>query len=260
MKVTKERIRMKRISTFAISICVVALTSCGMMKGLEHDITVAIRNNGELYYSGVVNEFNNIILPKMDKSYIQEGMKFAGYTVDKNWTVEDGLDLLYKEGTLLRYKNIKQYAYGGGVELHSQFVSQDTPLTLQHYVTLGWYNKPGTSGLTENIIKKLTADLTTYLKDNGATDEDLKDFVVKGYEGNVGAIGSAINEDDNVDVFVGAGKNLKSTGGVDFVERFEATQNYGSVDSRWVYLLRDKPAARLVYDYCNSDAFYSIFN
>ena len=101
--------------------------------------------------------------------------------------------------------------------------------------------------------------LRTYLKENGATDEDLIDFVIKGYEGNVGTIGSAINEDGYVDVFVGAGANLKSTGGVEYVERQAAAHSYGDVEKRYVYLLQDKPASRLVYDYCNSEAFYSIF-
>ena len=250
---------MKRLKTIIFSIFAIVLSSCGLMKGLEHDITVAIRNNGELYYSGVVNEFNNIILPKMDAKYISSGMKFAGYTLSSHWTVDDGLDALYKEGRLLRYKDIKDYAYNGGVELFSQFVSQDTPLSQQHYVKLGWYNKPATSGLNESIINKLEASLRTYLADNGATAENLADFVIKGYEGNVGAIGSAINEDENVDVFIGAGKNLQSTGGVNYVERSEAQKDYGSATNRYVYLLRDKPASRLVYDYCNSDAFYSIF-
>lgn len=250
---------MKRKVIFSVSFAAIALSSCAMMRGLEHDLTVAIRNKGELYYSGVVNEFNNIILPKMDAKYVDPGMKFAGYTIDSHWTIDDGLDALFKEGKLLRYNDVKQYAYGGGVELFSQFVDEDTPLVQQHYVKLGWYNKPATSGLNADIIAKLEANLVTYLTSNGATEEDLADFVVKGYEGNVGTIGSAINEDDDVDVVIGAAANLATTGNVKYVERTPATHNYGTVEKRYVYLLKDKPAARLVYDYCNSEEFYSIF-
>lgn len=250
---------MKRKVLFSISFATVFLSSCSMMKGLEHDINVAIRNKGELYYSGIVNEFNNIILPKMDAKYIDPGMKFAGYTIGSNWTPEQGLDKLFKEGKLLRYNDVKNYVYGGGVELFSQFVNEDVPLVPQHYVKLAWYNKPATSGLTGGVIDKLTANLTTYLTEKGATEKDLSDFVVKGYEGNVGALGSQINEDDDVDVVIGAGANLKSTGGVNYLERLPAAHEYGNVTGRYVYLLKDKPAARLVYDYCNSDAFYSIF-
>ena len=250
---------MNRIQTFLISSFAVALSSCGIMKGLEHDLTVAIRNKGELYYSGVVNEFNNIILPEMDDAYVSPGMKFAGYTLDINWTIESGLEALYKAGQLVRYNQIKQYAYNGGVEFFSQFVTADTPLVKQHYVKLGWYNKPQTSGLDETIIAKLQPKLTSYLTENGASEEDLSDFIVKGYEGTVGKIGTTINEDGDVDVFIGAAANLESTGGVHFVERTQAGKNYGTVTNRYVYLLHDKPAARLVYNYCLSDAFYTIF-
>lgn len=250
---------MNKLRPLFVSLSAIALASCSMMKGLEHNLTIAIRSQGELYYSGVVNEFNNIILPKMDSSRIASGMKFAGYTLDMHWTIDDGLDALYKEGQLLRYQDIKEYAYNGGVELFTQFVTVETPLTEQHYLTLGWYNKPATSGLDEAVAAKLESNLRVYLAEQGATEEDLSDFIVKGYEGNVGTIGSKINEDGYVDVFIGAAANLQSTGGVPYVERTKADRDYGSVTNRYVYLLHDKPAARLLYEYCLSEAFYSIF-
>ena len=250
---------MRRTKTLALSLSTVLLASCGLMKGLEHDLTIAIRHNGDLYFSGIVNEFNNIIMPQMDPAFIAPGMKFAGYTLDIGWNIEKGLDALYKEGELVRYQNVKQYAYNGGVEFFSQFVTSTTPLSLQHYLKLGWYNKPATSGLNETIIGKLSSQLNEYLASKGASEEELADFVVKGYEGNVGSIGSQINEDDNVDVFIGAAANLLSTGGVEYVEREAAGKNYGGVSGRYVYLLHDKPASRLLYEYCLSDAFYTIF-
>ena len=250
---------MKKSKHFIIPLFAVILSSCSLVKGLEHNLTIAIRNNGELYFSGVVNEFNNVILPKMDEKYIEEGMKFAGYTYDHHWTIDDGLEALHKAGSLLRYKEVKDYAYNGGVELFSQFVTKDTPLVPQHYVTLGWYNKPATSGLDTNIAEKIQKNVAAYLKEKGASETDLSDFVFKGYTGNVGQIGTSINEDGYVDVFIGAAANLKSTGGVDYVERTQASKNYGAASNRYVYLLHDKPAARLVYEYCLSDAFYSVF-
>ena len=251
---------MKKRLTAMLSLCsLFLLASCGAMKAFEKDISIAVRLKGELYYSGVVNAFNNVLLPKMDASYVPEDMKFAGYTLDSAWTVEDGVESLYKEGALIRYVDFKDKAYNGGVEFFSQFVSKDTDLAPKHYLVVGWYNKPNTSGLDQAKINKLTPLLTDYLIKNGATEEDLNDFIIKGYEGDVGTIGAAINDDEIVDVFIGAGSNLKSTGGVDYVDRYAASKDYGSVSKRYVYLLREKPVARLVYEYFNSDEFYTIF-
>ena len=251
---------MKKANVFLASLSTVFLSACGLMKGLENDLTVSVRVKGELYFSGVVNSFNNVILPKMDASYVESGMKFAGYTINSRWTIDDGVDALYKEGALIRYQDIKQYSYNGNVELFSQFVDEDTDLSEKHYLVLGWYNKPQTSGLNTTIIKKLTTNLTSFLIENGATKDELNDFIVKGYEGNVETIGAAINEDGYVDVFIGGGNNLNTKGGVTkFVEKKAASQDYGEATNRYVFLLKEKPIARLVYEYCDSEAFYSIF-
>ncbi len=67
---SNRRKLMRRTRTIALSLSTVLLASCGLMKGLEHDLTIAIRHNGDLYFSGIVNEFNNIIMPQMDLSLI----------------------------------------------------------------------------------------------------------------------------------------------------------------------------------------------
>ena len=253
---------MKKVGTIFLGLLsIVSASACSLMGGLEQDLTVSIRLNGDLYFSGTVNQFNNVIMPKMDAKYVAEGMKFAGYTLKYNWTIDDGIDQLHKEGSLLRYKDIKAYAYNGNVEFFSQFVDKDTDLAEKHYLVVGWYNKPKTSGLSEGIInEKLTPLLTNYLVANGATKEDLSDFIIKGYEGSVGEIGGKINDDGYVDVFIGGGANLKSTGGVNYVERYAASNDYGEATKRYVYLLRDKPVSRLVYQYFDTEEFYSIFN
>ena len=250
----------KKILVFFAGLCsMLSLSSCGIVKGFEKDLTISVRRNGELYYSATVNIFNNAVLPKMDKSYIPSGMKFAGYTIDSGWTIEAGVDKLYREGGLIRYNDIKQYAYNNNVELYSQFVDKDVDISIHHYVGVGWYNRVNTSGLDEKTANKLENNLRNYLKSKGATDADLDDFVFRGYSGQVTVIGPDINEDGDLDVFIGAGANLKSQGGVQCVDRYPASQSYGTVEKRYVYLLRESPVARLVYEYCDTPEFYSIF-
>lgn len=250
----------KKILVFLAGLCsMLSLSSCGLVKGFEHDITLSIRRNGELYYSTTVNIFNNAILPKMDKTYVPTDMKFAGYTLDSNWTIDDGADKLFREGAVIHYKDVKDYAFNDNVELYSQFVDKDVDVSIHHYVAVGWYDQESTSGLNEDIAKKLEANLRTLLINNGATEADLADFVFKGYSGQMAVIGPEINEDGYIDVFIGAGATLKNKGGVEYVDRYAASENYGSVDKRYVYLLRDKPVARLVYEYCDTPEFYSIF-
>ena len=251
---------MKKIGLSLLGLCsILAASSCSIMRGLEQNLTISVRAKGELYFSATVSSFNNVILPKMDASYVDEGMKFAGYTLASDWNVDKGIEHLYKEGALIRYKDIAKYAYNGNVEFFSQFVDKNTDISEKHYLVVGWYNKVKTSGLDENRIEKLKPLLTNFLIANGASQEELKDFIIKGYEGDVGTIGGKINDDGYVDVFIGAGANLKSTGGVEYVDRYAAEKNYGEATKRYVYLLKEKPVARLVYDYFHTDEFYSIF-
>ncbi len=259
LRLSKEFIMKKIAIVFLGLLSIIVASSCSIMRGLEENLTISVRAKGDLIFSGVVNSFNNVILPKIDPSYIDKGMKFAGYTIDSDWNVDKGIDLLYKQGGLIRYKDIKKFAYNGNVEFFSQFVTEDTDIAEKHYLVVGWYNKIKTSGLDDKRIEKLTPLLTNFLVSKGATSEDLSDFIIKGYEGDVGTIGGKINEDGYVDVFIGAGANLKSTGGVNYIDRYAADKNYGDATKRYVYLLREKPVARLVYDYFSTDEFYSIF-
>ena len=250
----------KRILTLFTSLCsFFLLCSCGVVKGFEQDISISVRVTGELYYSGTVNIFNNVILPKMDASYVPTNMKFAGYTLDSGWTIDDGVDKLYKEGAIIRYNDIKQYSYNGNVELFSQFVGKDVDIAEKHYLAVGWYNKLKTSGIDEKIAGKIEENLKTFLVANGATKEDLADFIFKGYEGDVGTSGGRINDDGYMDVVIGWGANLQSTGGVNYIDRYAAKENYGEATKRYVYLLRDKPVSRLVYEYFDTDEFYAVF-
>ena len=69
-------------------------------------------------------------------------MKFAGYTLDSHWTIDDGLEALYKEGQLLKYKDIKT-CYAKAIE-DGITATDDTALAellnLDVYLTKGLYS------------------------------------------------------------------------------------------------------------------------
>ena len=65
-------------------------------------------------------------------------------------------------------------------------------------------------------------------------------------------MGSAINTDGDVEIFIGAGNNLKTTGGVEYVTRTGPLTINGA-ENRYIYLLKDNALAQFVYDYMISD-------
>ncbi len=117
-------------------------------------------------------------------------------------------------------------------------------------VTVGWWNY-STSGLTAEIADNLGGGLAYMLSSSELyADANVR---LRGYtEEKVGALGSAINTDGDVEIFIGAGGNLKSTGGVDYVTRTGPLTINGA-ENRYIYLLKDNALAQFVYDYMISD-------
>lgn len=60
--------------------------------------------------------------------------------------------------------------------------------------------------------------ISAYLTEKGKTLEDL-DIVYRAYEGDVATIGANINADEDVNVLLGVGNNINSTGGVAVAEK-----------------------------------------
>ncbi len=118
-------------------------------------------------------------------------------------------------------------------------------------VTVGWWNY-STSGLTAEIADNLGFGIADKLRSSELYAD--ADVILRPYtEEKVGALGSAINTDGDVEIFIGAGTNLKSTGGVDFVTRTGPLTINGA-ENRYIYLLKDNALAQFVYDFMISDA------
>lgn len=231
-----------------------SVSGCSILKGLEKSCDVEFVG-GAPFTTTHVTTFDNGLTPHVDKAEIPVDHKFMGWTAldpetvhyaDKNFKDEyvdyDGI---------VRYDNIKNYVHNGKVTMYPLYLHEsELPI---NYLVVGWYAKTGTSGLGKTQINKWTVDLMNYLTNEvHATEEQLSKVVIRAYDGNVGTIGSLINKDGDVDVFLGAGPNLKSDGGVEYVARTSGITM--GPKSRYIYLLSERTIARTVYDWSITDA------
>ncbi|MDY6367768.1 MAG: hypothetical protein SPL13_04585 [Clostridia bacterium] len=119
-----------------------------------------------------------------------------------------------------------------------------------HYLVLGWYaadTEGGTSGLTQEIIDNFEVALKDYLQEQGATEAQLNDVIIRSYIGSVGEVGVTINTDGDVDVLIGVGANITSKGGVATAARNDSVAMGGK--TRSVARLNSDEITVLVYNW-----------
>lgn len=225
----------------AAAACLMLLTGCA---SFERNHSVVLKVGGEYYDSKTITIFQNAILPEPELP----GSKFIGWSVQEGWTYgEDSEELLIPYAGLVRYEDVKDYLNEGGTAvLYAAFA--DNAQLPSHDLVVGWYNKPSTSGLTEDIVSSFTDAMKRYLDAQGY-DTAALDIDVRGYEGNVADMGAAINGEGDVDVVIGVGGNFTATDGANV----EALETQGDIPmggkSRYIALLTDKELASLVYQW-----------
>lgn len=234
---------------------VLPLGSCSFVKGLEHDLTVTYMYNGEIIDSKKVNEFTNCLQPTLSEAQIPLKHEFYGWTwlnPDSIKITEEGFDSKYiAYDEVVHYAEVKDHASNGNVTLYPLFINEkDIPIP-NYYIAIGWYAKSSTSGLTDAIMNNWAEDLKTYLKSEGASDEDLANVVIKGYQGDVATAGSLVNKDRFIDVLIGFGNNINTTGGVEVIEKDGGITMGGK--SRYIARLTEKDIAKKVYDWLQTD-------
>lgn len=68
-----------------VVMCLAALSGCSVIKGLERGVQVILKNDGEYVGTYTVNQFNNAVVPEMEK----ENYQFRGWSLLEDWTEED---------------------------------------------------------------------------------------------------------------------------------------------------------------------------
>lgn len=238
------------------SIGALLLSSCSILKSFEHDITVTYMYSNQILTTERVNEFTNAIQPELSDAQIPVGHEFYG------WTWLDANDVSIKNDNfseqyiaydeVVHYSDIKDHTTGDNITLYPVFVNEDDIPIPDYYIAIGWYAKSSTSGLTEAIMTNWEVDLKSYLKSEGATDADIANVVIKGYQGDVATAGSLVNKDRFIDVLVGFGNNIDSTGGVAIKKKVGGITMGGK--SRYIARLTDKEIAIKVYAWLQTEA------
>ncbi len=251
----------KRGLLIGIPICLLAISSCSFVKGMEHHLTVVFEYKDEIVKTSDVSEFNNGVCPTLDDALIPTGCRFYGwtwkdpdsiditkYTDSKNKVTDEFYTNFIEYDDVVHYDEIKDYAFNSTVTLKPLFIDESIIPIPTYYLAIGWYAKSSTSGLTQEIVDKWTIDLKNYLKTEGASDSDLEDVVITGYEGDVATAGSLINKDKYNDILIGFGNNIDSTGGVSVINKVGGIQ-MGTKSNRYIAQLNEKDLTVKVFSW-----------
>lgn len=227
----------------AMMTCLAVLSGCAAVKGLERDVQVILENDGEYVGTYTVNQFNNAVVPEMEK----EDLMFRGWSVLEDWTEEDGDYYLTENTGLIRYDDIKDFVVGDSLSI--TLYAAYAPIPARDLV-IAWYDKETTSGLNQSYMDSFKTQLYAYLTSQGYSPESM-DIVIRGYSGDVGTTCSEIMKDSDVDIMVGwsSTSNLTNTGGL--VEGEDFIENNGGITigakERYAARLTDTELCNLVY-------------
>ena len=179
----------------AMMTCLAVLSGCAAVKGLERDVQVILENDGEYVGTYTVNQYNNAVVPEMEK----EDLMFRGWSVLEDWTEEDGDYYLTENTGLIRYDDIKDFVVGDSLSI--TLYAAYAPIPARDLV-IAWYDKETTSGLNQSYMDSFKTQLYAYLTSQGYSPESM-DIVIRGYSGDVGTTCSEIMKDSDVDIMVG---------------------------------------------------------
>lgn len=203
-------------------------------------------------YRSKVDIFNNAILPSNtvaipDRQFLGYGPKEFEKGVSKK---KD----FYKSKGLVRYNDVKQFAVNNTVTLKATFVKPEDYPT--QYIVFGWYGKTNTSGLDDDIMEGFETKLRSYIN-SISPDMDPEQIEVRKYLGDVSTIGGNIMMDGDVDIFLGAGANLKSQGGVEYITR--NAYSIKGVTDRYIYKLSERESTNTIYSWARTKEIQDYF-
>ncbi len=235
-----------------LTVLLACMSGCSMMTAFEKDINVVLNVNGVYSGSYTVNIFNNTVVPEPTKP----GFDFLGWSLKPDYQPgTDSEDLLLPEKGLIRYDDVKDAVEKNSATVNVYAVFGEKP---KYDFVIGWYAKTGTTGLTQTMMDNFTTALYSFLTENGYTpDSMLIDIREYASELGVADVGTAVNEEGDVDIIIGMGNNITSTGGIETLEREDDYAIGGK--SRNIARLTDDPLAVLVFEWMKTDSVRAIF-
>lgn len=239
----------------ALVACIACMSGCNLLTGFEKDVSVVLNVEGEYSGTYTVNIFNNAIVPEPRKA----GYDFMGWTLDSSYEVSEEatseLPDMFPEKGLIHYNDVKDALKGNSLTVNIYAVFGKKPV---YDFVVGWYAKTGTTGLTQTMMDNYKTALYAFLTENGyAPDTMLIDIREYAAELGVADVGMEVNEAGDVDILLGMGGNITSTGGIETLERENDYMMGGK--KRNVARLTDDELAILVFDWMKTDAVRAIF-
>lgn len=141
-----------------------------------------------------------------------------------------------------------QSEYGAGEEEPDPTPDPDPVET--YTLIVAWYNLESTTGLNETIIANFESALKTYLTSQGYDLANVS-ITLRAYDNDVATSCGNILTDGDVDIMLGWGKNLTTTGGISPIENVSGISMGGK--SRYITLLTETELAKLVFDWIQTD-------
>jgi len=236
----------------ALAACLFAFSGCAAVSVFEKNVTVVLSANGDYYDTYTVNIFNNAVVSELPESDDPDEI-FLGWTAKEDYIAYvDSEELILSNKSLIRYADIKDYIQGENLQVTLYAVFGEKP---SYDLVVGWYAKSGTTGLTQDMMTAYTEALNAYLYQNGYTELNID---IREYSAtyDVATVGATVNADGDVDILIGMGKNIESTGGI----KSEELQNYTiGGKSRNIARLTNGELVEAVFAWMQTDEARALF-
>lgn len=213
--------------------------------------TVRLYSEGEVFQSLKVTEGSSLSEYEIGTP-TKEGYAFL------NWSTSESENIAY-DLTLSVTSSFNLYAFFEEIDdsVTGLDVYQTKDENVDYYLVVGWWSYTDTSKLAKSTMQFFYYNLMQYLALRGASEEEISRVSVRAYnDSTVAELGSAVNADADVDILLGVGANITSTGNVATVNRGTYTNVYTNEDgelvedsSRQCAQLTDAELSKDVFDY-----------
>ena len=123
-------------------------------------------------------------------------------------------------------------------------------------LVIGWYAKTSTTGLTEEMLTAFETSLTAYLAQLGLTDTVTLEIRAYSADLDVAGVGTQVNGEGDVDILLGMGANITTTGKIETFERVDYTMGG---KGRNIARLTDDDLTKIIFAWMQTDAVRALF-
>lgn len=123
-------------------------------------------------------------------------------------------------------------------------------------LVIGWYAKTSTTGLTQEMITAFETSLTAYLAQLGLTDTVTLEIREYSADLGVAGVGEQVNSQGDVDILLGMGGNITSTGGIETLDKVDYT--IGG-KGRNIARLTDDDLTKMIFAWLQTDEVRALF-